>query len=79
MKTFEIQYVLRLEQQKEYYAEYVFAKTEKKALEIFSKHKGISDYKLLFTDFFNWFEGSWYCTFKCINEIKSEIEYPNYN
>lgn len=71
MKTFEIQYIDRLYEEKTYQKEIVKANNEKEALTKFAKLFDIKDYRLFTKTLFMWENGSWLSSFKCIIEIKT--------
>ena len=73
MKTFEIQYVIRYYEEKDYCSEIIFANCEEEALISFANIFGIQNYKSFFKPFFMWENGQWMGSFKCINEIKEQI------
>ncbi len=71
MKTFEIRYIGRYVEQKEYYSEIVEARTEKSALNKFAKL-----YKLKAADLLNgntWWDNQWLMEFRNITEVKEHI------
>lgn len=70
MKKFEIQYISRYYEEKNYCSEIISAKTEDEALIAFANIIGIEDYNQLFEPMFYWEDGSWMSSFKCINEVK---------
>jgi len=71
MKKYEIQYIDRLYEEKIYQKEIVKANNEKEALIKFAKLFDIKDYNSFYQPLFMWENGSWFSTFKCINEIKA--------
>ena len=70
MKKFEIQYVSRYYDEKNYCSEIIFAKSEKEALISFANIFKIENYKSFFQPLFLWENGEWLSSFKCINEVK---------
>ncbi|MDD3636898.1 MAG: hypothetical protein RBR84_06480 [Bacteroidales bacterium] len=73
MKKFEIQYVSRYYEEKNYYTEIISAKTEANALKKFAKLLGCDDYKKLLDPMFHWEDGSFISRFKCINVVKETV------
>lgn len=67
MKTFEIQYVGRYEDNKEYYQELIKARTEKSALNKFAKIFGLK-----VADIINdaWWDGEWLMELRNIKEVE---------
>jgi len=77
MKTFEIQYVSRNRDQKDYCQEIITAKSKTSALRKFAKLFGIKDHRQLLEEGFIWWENDeWLCRFKCINAI-DEVTCPH--
>lgn len=74
MKTFEIQYVGRYEENKEYYTSIIEARTEKSALNKFAKMFGIYQ-KNINTKIheISWWDNDWLMKFKCINETQEKV------
>lgn len=77
-KYFEIQYVMRYYEEKEYASEIIKAVSESEALKKFSKKFGVKDPKLFNEPMFMWNDGQWMSSFKCINEVE-EIACPDCN
>lgn len=71
MKTFEIQYIARLREQKEYCLEVVEAHNETSALNKFARMFNIKCCTQLLSSDFYWEDedSMWLYWFKCINEI----------
>jgi len=70
IKYFEIQYVLRYYDEKEYTSEIIKATSESKALKMFAKKFGVKSPKLFNEPMFMWEDGQWMASFKCINEVE---------
>ena len=72
MKTFEIYYISRYREQKEYCNEIIKAQSEESALKKFAKMFHIKDYKQFFDEHFCWEDGDceWLAWFRGIKEIK---------
>ena len=72
MKTFEINYISRYREQKEYYSEIIRAQSEENALKRFAKMFRIKDYKQFFDEHFCWEDGEseWLAWFRGIKEIE---------
>lgn len=66
MKTFEIQYVGRYGEHKEYYSETIKANTEKSALNKFAKTYNLKANEII-ND--NWWSGEWLMEFRNVKEI----------
>ena len=75
-KHFEIQYVMRYHQEKEYGSQIVKAIPESEAIKKFARKFGIKDTKLLNEPMFMWNDGQWMSSFKCVNEVE-EIACPD--
>ena len=74
MRTFEIQYVSRCREQKDYCCEIIEARSETSALRKFAKMFGIKDYRQLLDDSFDWWHDlEWLCSFRSINEVDEVI------
>lgn len=73
MKKFEIQYISRYYEEKNYYSEIISAKTETDALKKFAKLIGCDDYKKFANPIFQWEDGTFISRFKCINEVKETV------
>jgi hypothetical protein len=72
MKIFEIKFIARLREQKDYCSEMIEARNETSALRKFAKMFKIKDYKQLLDSNFSWEnESDWLYWFKCISEIKN--------
>jgi len=69
MKTFEIQYISRYYEDKNYYSKTIKANSEEDALKKFAKFFGIKNYIQMFEPMFMWEDGQWMSSFKCINEV----------
>lgn len=78
MKTFEIQYISRYCDEKNYSSEIIKANSETVALKKFAKIFKIKDYKQLSNPIFRWEDGLWTESLKCINEV-NEIVCPQCN
>ncbi|MEA3494820.1 MAG: hypothetical protein U9R42_02170 [Bacteroidota bacterium] len=78
MKKFEIQYVSRYYDEKNYCSEIISANSEDEALISFANIFEIENFKLFLQPFFIWENGEWLSSFKCINEVK-EISCPQCN
>lgn len=77
MKTFEIQYVSRCCNQKDYCHEIIAAKSKTSALRKFAKVFKIKDYRQLLEEGFTWWENyEWLCSFRGINEV-GEVTCPH--
>jgi saccharopine dehydrogenase-like NADP-dependent oxidoreductase len=73
MKTFEIQYVSRYYEEKQYSSEIVSAKSPKNALREFAGLFNIKNYKQIMEPTFTWENGEWISNFICINEIEEVL------
>ncbi len=69
-KKYEIQYISRYYEEKEYCVKIIYANSEKNALISFAKEFNIKNYNNLFKASFYWEDGNWLSFFKCINELK---------
>lgn len=74
MKKFKIHYVGRYSEHKEYYSEIIEARTEKSALNKFTKSFGIKK-ENIYSDTLSlsWWDNDWLMSLKCINEIKVQV------
>jgi hypothetical protein len=70
MKTFEIHYVGRYVEHKEYYTETVKARTQKSALNKFGKPYKLKAVDLLTNE--TWWDGDWLMEFRSIREVKEQ-------
>ncbi len=73
MKTFEIQYISRYYDEKNYNSETIKAKTEEDVLKKFAKLFGIKNFKQLFEPMYMWEDGQWMSSFKYINEVEEIV------
>ena len=72
MKIFEINYISRYREQKEYCSEIIKAQSEESALKKFAKMSNVKDYKQFFDEHFCWEdgEGEWWAWFRGIEEVE---------
>jgi|GEM_PF-1186204 len=72
MKTFEINYISRNREQKEYCSEIINAQSEENALKKFAKISNVKDFKQFFDENFYWEDGEseWLAWFRGIKEVK---------
>lgn len=73
LKYYEIQYVLRYYEEKEYTSEIIKATSEIEALKLFAKKIGVESPRLFNEPMFIWEDGQWMASFKCINEVEEMV------
>jgi hypothetical protein len=80
MKTFSIQYISRLREQKEHCSEIIKAQSEERALKKFAKMSKVENYRLFFDKNFCWQDGDseWLAWYRGIEEVKF-VECPHCN
>jgi hypothetical protein len=71
MKTFEIQYIARLREQKEHCSEIIRAQSEESALKKFAKMSNVEDYRQFLDKDFFWEDGDgeWLAWYRGIAEV----------
>ena len=80
MKTFQIHYISRNREQKEYCSKIITAQSEESALKKFAKNSNVKDYKKFFDENFYWKDGEseWLAWFRGIEEVEY-IKCPHCN
>ncbi|NCP84144.1 MAG: hypothetical protein COZ21_14735 [Bacteroidetes bacterium CG_4_10_14_3_um_filter_31_20] len=72
-KYYEIQYILRYYEEKDYASVIIKANSDEDALKKFAKIFDIKEPKRLNEPMFMWKDGQWMASFKCINEVEENV------